>query len=367
MILAEAERSRQSVRDSVDEKLGWGSGITRVEAWQKLDFPEKVEWLLGEILIPIRDHRLHIWHQNFCHEDTAVPWTGIYQSLAEIGRPLGEEVSDLLRWTLHKSRSGVALSNVIPHVWSHVWAQVPQWAYHLVERWPLDLDPEELPAAAPYQRTAVEPAAEAPLYPECKVAFTKKATDGCSFRCPGISLPHMIDTAAYGLWKIGASDQRLDEFFAEVGGSNEQTIRTLAKWVCFDGDGADRGRLEEVKKALDPLAQLLGLESSEGQLFVQVAEEELEELQERLSDYRTFRLQSQEERTVLEQLRSCFRMDPDILLFPAALVGEEEQAMLFNASLTGHLLIMGGGSESGEALMTQLEQAGTRVVRQGGR
>lgn len=346
----------------MDEKLGTGYGMSYPEAWNKLAGVERVEWLLGELLISLRNHRLHIWHQNFVDPPEAQDWCHMYESLAELGRPLSAEISDLLRWTINKAQRGVALASVIPCVWSHVWEAVPQWAYSIVERWPEDLEVTALERACDYTRPTVQAQATEPYFADCKLAITKQATADCNYRCSGLTLENLIDSASYGLWKTGADDRQLDAFFNGLSNRASSVGAELAQWICFDGDGGDQARFKELQRALDPLAAALGLESSEHQFCALTPEGTLDSLESALDGFPIARLKPHPEMTLKQQLFSALRQDVDPILLRAKDVElEEDWKTLLQAVATGHRLVIEGTTDDSEAFVNKLAPFGVAV------
>ncbi|MGE0494859.1 MAG: ATPase, T2SS/T4P/T4SS family [Vulcanimicrobiota bacterium] len=321
MLLTESVRTHQSVRDAVDQKLGYGSGLTHHQAWAKLDNVEKVAWLLGELLISLLDHRLHIWHQNLSGPE----WDPIYEGLAEIGRPLGEETADLLRWTIQNAQRGVAMTSVIPCVWSVAWN--PGWTYSLVERWDENLSPESL-KAPPFTRATVAPAAGRPRYPDCRLVVAE---------LPQLTIGDLIETTSYNLWKAGASDQELDDFFAGVSRRPSGICQSLGEWVHFEGDA------QVVARQLDPLATALGLDSSEHEFCALTPVGTLDQLEARLANFNAVRLRLEAGETMGQKIRSALRMGVDLILLRAEDVRDQEEwDYLLQAALTGHILIIEG-------------------------
>ena len=356
-------RHRRTVRESVDQKLGYGYDCTYLQAWNALSNVERVEWMLGELLVGLRDFRLHIWHQNFVDGERANPdWVSIYEALAEVGRPLGEETADLLRWTVARARKGVALASVIPPVWSHSWEPVADWAYSLVERWPEECDPAHLEEVDAYHRQLTAPRKEAPYYPEAKLAVTEMAAADCIFHCPVVNLDALMDSASYALWKVGADDDQLDKFYFGVSRAPGTLAREIAEWVNFDGDGGSEPRFESVRSRLDPLASILGLESSEGQFCALTSEGTFDGLEAALKDYPMVRLREGDEVSLERQLFAALRSDVDIILVRSQDVKDEKVwDTLKQAALTGHLLIFEGESKPCRALMDELSEAGLAV------
>lgn len=360
-------RERAAVRASVDAK--WEQGMEIPETWTQLTPPERVEWFLGELLVCLLDFRFHIWIQGFI-DPGRLPedCPRLLAALAEVGRPLDDEVAELLRWTAERAEGvrdgtgGEGVMSVVPLVWSAVWTgRVPEFAYALVERWPADLDPTAI-EPGPWARTVVAPhEGEGPRYPECRVGYTGRAV-GCALQ----AAPHasaIAETTAYALWRAGASNAELNRFFFDDSGAGRQLPEACARWVCFDGDGGDPERFDLLRRALDPLASLLGVEHTEGSLVVRAAADDLEGLQARLGEFCSARrAEPSAEGDLAASVRSLLRMDVDVILVDAADVSTEEHVeALFQSACVGVIVVLGGDAPLLDSLWARLAELDMRV------
>jgi hypothetical protein len=312
-----------------------------------------VEWLLGELLVQLADARFHVWIQRFAEGPLDGP--GLVARIAEAGRGIDSEVAELLLWTAGRGAAvrdgdrGEALFSVVPLVWTPAWPEVSVFARAVVERWPSNLDPSAL-GAPTSSRAVTEPDEQGRVrYPGCAVGFTP-AGASCATRARG----DPIATAAHALWRAGASDDELDAFFWETGDAGRQLPEVLARWVLFDGDGGDRGRFDALRRELDPLAEALGVETTDGELVVRV--EDVDAMESRLASLPAVRVRTSPGKHLSAGLRAALRAGPDVILVEAADIASDEDARaLLQVARTGHILVVGGASERLKAVIASGE------------
>lgn len=356
-------RSRAEVRAAVDEKLGGGMGMSPLEAWKRLSNVERVEWVLGELWFGVNGARFHLWIQGQVERDFDGP-----RYVAAIGRliePEDGEVGALMRWTAERGRAvrmgkrGEALFSVVPLVWEPALERVGDAFKDVVERWPDGLALADLDAGEPHVRSpAAPPASEGVRYPGCAVGFTADASERCEWRAerPDVAL----ETALFALWRHGASDAELEELAEQVSQPGLTLGETLAAWVDFDGAGAppSADTLAAFARSLDPVAGILGIESSREPFLHRVRSERLDELAEKLKPYGGMRVQPTVEATFLIQARRALRVDPYLLLLDSADVRtDEEVSLVCTVIWTGVSVVMGGDSEGAKAVLKKLEES----------
>lgn len=365
ILLPSPARHRDDVRSQIDQKVGTASGMRVVDVYTQLTNPEKVEWLLGELLVSFLDHRLHIWHQHFCPKESSTDetaWLELYHGLAGMARSVNPEIAELFSWTLQNVERGVALSSVIPYVWSYNWEPVARWSRELVERWPEDLEPCELSSEWRHERELISPDPDHPRFPNCNVAFTSHA-QSCAYSVKELTREHIVEACSYGLWKSGASDALLDEFYFSLSGSPADFVLNIQGWVDIDGHGSHPERISEIIKALSPLETLLGVESLQQPLVRVINPDRKQEFETALASFYTSTITAASEHTINQQLRSALRMDPEIIYFTADEIQDENDWELFlQAALTGHILVVVGENEDSNRWSEKLEAVGI-VVR----
>jgi hypothetical protein len=355
-------RSRADVRAAVDEKLGHGVGMSPFEAWKKLSNVERVEWVLGELWFGVDGARFHLWIQGQAERDFDGP-----RYVAAIGRLIeaeGGEVGALMRWTAERGRAvragerGEALFSIVPLVWEPALERAGAAFKDAVERWPEGLTLADMDAGEAYVRSATAPAPEGVRYPGCVVGFTADASERCEWRAerPDVAL----ETALFALWRHGASDAELEELAEQVSQPGLTLGETLAAWVDFDGAGAppSADTLAAFARSLDPVAGILGIDSSREPFLHRVRSERLDELAEKLKPYGGMRVQPTEEATFLIQARRVLRLDPYLLLLDSAdLTTDEEITLVCTMIWAGVAVVMGGDSEGAKAVLKKLEEA----------
>jgi hypothetical protein len=343
-------RGPRELRERVDAKLGYGTGVSMAEARERLSPAERAEWILGECLVSMLDRRFHIWVQGWCL-DPAFDGPAAIAAIAEVARPLNPGIADLLRWTSLRgvwARTGErkeALANVVPEVWLGGWDRVPAFAGELAARWPEDADPFTLPAPPPWSRT-VMPGSGTPRYPGVRPSWGEPPTpDG------------VVETACHALWAGGATEDDLDEFFRELRG---ELVPVLARWL-----GSSPADLEALNVALhpaDPLALALGIEKMAfPSLIVRPADREAE-LIATSAAYHHVVLQTSPDRSFGTASKAALRQDPDLVIGRAADFGEGDLEMLVTILETGHAVMILGESPAVAALRARLAQQAARPI-----
>ena len=358
-------RAQPDVRRSVDEKLGAGYGLSTEDACAKLDAAERVEWILGELLACMLERKLHIWVQGWC-SGTKPDGPAAVSRIAEAGRRLDPVVADLIRWTALRAvaRPG-GLFTVVPEVWYGRWTgAVPTFMKSLVERWPAGLDPLTMPEPPAWSRRVVAPSEKGPRYPEVRVNLSG-AGKGCDLSAPP-NPDSAVDVVAFGLWRGGASDEELDAYYSELGGSDDRLPELFARWISVDGGGADAATLERLRGLYHPKHPLeleAGVEKLRWPSLLLLPADRLEPVASALADSPTARIRPSAERTFEDCVRSALRMDPDTLLVDARDVSESGAQMLLNALLTGHLVAVFGASEAVDKIAAEAGRGGAPVIR----
>jgi hypothetical protein len=353
-------RRREDVRASVDEKLGDGVGVSIEECCAKLNAVERVEWILSNLLGSMYEKKLHIWVQGWC-DGSRPDGPAAVSQLAEAGRRLNPLVADLIRWTGFRgvSRRG-GLVTVVPEVWYGTWNDVvPEFLTALVERWPEGVDPIALPQPPPWSRAEIAPASAGPRYPQVRLGLTGAGVDGV----PEVAPNREIDAACFALWRVGASDQELDDFFHEVreSGRDQSLHRVLARWIPIDGRPADDAALERLRARLYPRHPLeieAGAEKLEWPTLVLLAADRLEPVAAALDDPGTIRIMPTAEISFEKCVGAALRQDPDILLVDARDLPESGVEILVRSLLTGHVVAVCGTSSAVESLRAKAAAAG---------
>jgi hypothetical protein len=358
-------RDQADVRRSVDEKLGAGVGLSTDEACAKLTAVERVEWIVGELLVSMLDKKLHIWVQGWC-SGGALDGPAAVARIAEAGRALDPVVADMARWTAFRAESRPGgLFTVVPEVWNGHWTGVvPPFMKALVARWPEGLDPLTLPEPPPWSRPVVAPAAAEPRYPGVRVGLTDAAKD-CALTAP--AEPDLaVEVVAFALWRGGAPDEELDAFYEELGRSGDRLPELFARWIAVDGVAADAAKLERLRALYHPRHPLeleTGVDKLRWPSLVLLSAERLEPVAAALADARTVRLQPTAERSFDACVRSALRVDPDVLLADARDVTESCAPALLTALQTGHVVALCGASAGADALEKAARLGGVDVVR----
>lgn len=358
-------RSQADVRTSVDDKLGSGVGMSPLDAWSQLSNVERVEWVLGEFWYGVNGAHFHLWIQGQAERDFDGP-----RYVAAIGRVIEEEdaeVGALMRWTAERGRAvrvgerGEALFSIVPLVWEPALERAGDVLKGTIERWPEALELAEMDAGGPYSRDVTAPASSpaGSRYPGCAVGFTEGASDRCDLRAERSDVA--LETALFALWRHGASDEELEELADQASQPGRSLGETLAAWVDFDGTGAPptEDALAAFARSCDPVAGILGLESSSQPTLHRVKTEQLDELAEKLKPYGGHRIQPTDEANFLAQARSALRMDPYLVLVDSAdVVTDEEVSLVCQVIWTGMTVVMGGDSDGAKAVLKKIEEFG---------
>jgi hypothetical protein len=354
-------RSPPDVRASVDLKLGYGQGLGVDEACALLTPVERVEWMLGELLISLFDRRFHIWVQSFA--EGAADWPARYRSVLEVAEALAPGTVAPVRWAVERGAQvragtgGVALFSFEAEVCLGQWEGVKPWLEATVARWPEDLDPCALAAATARPRRIEAPRAAGPKYPQARVGYSPRGT-----ACPWQAQPNrdsVVEVTCAAAWKAGASDAALAELFQALGAAREQLPEVCAAWVSFDGDGGDAARFQALREQLfprHPLAQYFGIERLEFPFLGLVAEVDFAALSQRLAEAAPFLwLGDRPAISVEQELLSALRQDPDGLCLHASHLTADVETLLLRTLETGHAVLLGGTSPRLEAFVSRAQ------------
>ena len=354
-------RSQPEVRASVDQKLGYGQGLGVDQACARLTPVERVEWLLGELLICLLDRRFHIWVQSFA--EGAADWPARYLSVLEVAEALAPDTVAPVRWAVERGAQvragtgGVALFSFEAEVCLGQWEGVKPWVEATLARWPEDLDPCELPTAPARPRPIVAPHDDGPKYPQARVGYSPRGA-ACPWQARA-NLDSVVEVTCAAAWKAGASDAALAELFQALSAAREQLPEVCARWVSFDGDGGDAARFQALREQLfpqHPLAKYFGIERLEFPFLGLVAEADYAALSQRLAAEVPFlSLGNRPEVSVEQELRAALRQDPDGLCVPASLLTAEVETLLLRAMETGHAVALGGTSARLEAFVARAQ------------
>lgn len=352
---ATSVREQSDVRAAVDEKLGRGEGTTPGEAWKRLSGVERVEWILGEFWYGLSGP-YHLWIQGQVMGDLDAPrYVAI---LAELAQALDPETAALMSWTAEQARGvraeerGEALMSIVPLVWDQALEEAAPVFKALVERWPSGAELDDQQAATPLARALAVPAASGCRFPEVSVGFTEGAAASCDLVAPAPGLAK--ETALLALWRHGAADKELEAFHSALGEARDRVPEVLAEWVNFDGMGAalDNERFDAFRRSLDPIAAILGIESSRGTILHRVEAERLADLYDQLRPYGAVRIEPDEEASFLVKFRSALRMGPTVALLDSADIETDEDVTLtVNAVWTGTIVVMGGDAPSAQRVV----------------
>ncbi len=351
-------RSRSDVRAIVDEKLGHGEGMSPGEAWKLLAGAERVEWLLGEFWYGLSD-RYHIWIQSHAERDLDAP--KYIACLAHVAQELDPEVAGLMSWTAERARGvragerGEALMSIVPLVWDQAMDRAGPVFEALVERWPDSAELEDFEVAGPLPRPTAAPAEEGCRFPDVAIGFTDDALPSCDVIASSPALAH--EAALLGLWRHGASDAELETFSAAAGDAGDFLPELLSVWVSFDGvTGApDPERMDSFRQSLDPIAAILGIESSRGSILHRVKSERMQGLFEELRPFGAVLIEPDEDANFLLKFRSALRMDPIVILAESSDIETDEHVKLMvSAVWTGTIVVMGGDAPGAERVLEEL-------------
>ncbi len=330
--------------------------MTALDAWQRLSNVECVEWVLGEVWYGVSGARFHLWIQGQAERDFDGPrYVG---ALGRVVETVDPEIGALVRWTAERGRrvrageGGEALFSIVPLVWEPVLERASRVLVEVVERWPDSLELAELKAGEPPIRKAPEPSDSGCRYPGCAVGFTEAATDRCAVRAEG---PEMaVQAALFALWRHGVSDDELETLNDEAGRSDIPLAQTLSAWVDFDGTGAPptEDTLAAFAQSLDPIAAVLGIESSATPTLHRIKTERLDELTAALTPHGGLRVRPDAEAHFLLRMRSA----PPALLVDSRDIGTEEEASLVvQAIWSGHIVVMAGNAHGARWVLELIE------------
>ena len=359
---AKSVRSRSDVRASVDEKLGHGEGMSPGEAWKLLSGAERVEWILGELWYGLSD-RYHIWIQSYAERDLDAP--KYVACLAHAAQELDPEIAGLMSWTAERARGvragerGEALMSLVPLVWDQAMDRAGPVFEALVERWPESVELADLEPAAPIARAGATAAEVGCRFPGVAIGFTEDALPSCELVAPSPGLA--LETALLGLWRHGVSDDELETFYASAGDAGDRLPELLSVWVSFDGaTGAPSpDSLDKFRRSLDPIASILGIESSQGSVLHRVKSERLQGLFEQLEPYGAFLIAPDESANFLIKFRSALRMDPVALFVESGDIETDEDVQLVvNAVWSGTIVVMGGDAPTAARVLEELARHG---------
>lgn len=349
--LAPPLREQPAVRASVDEKLGAGSGLSVAEAAARLTPVERVEWLLGELLVAMLDKRFHIWVQGYAL-GADPDFLRAVAGIAEVARPIRPRIAELLRWTVSRgigARTGErpdALISVVPEVWNGIWEEVVPFLKSAIARWPESLDPLALPEPPQWRRDPVTASSDRPRFPSACV----------SLAAPG----QAVERACFALWEAGASDDDLDTFFFDARG--DALPEVLLAWVRVEGDPG-LPAVQELLCPRHPLEVALGLEKFAWPTLIRCSHERLDAVAEAVSETAAVRIQPEPERPFGACVRSALRMDPDLLVVDAQDLSLEDVPLLQTALETGHLVVLAGDSEGAQALEAAAAKGQVPILR----
>lgn len=312
-------RDPRNLRERIDGKLGYGSGLSLAEARDLLSPAERAEWVLGECLVAMNDRRFHIWVQGWCVPES-LDGPAVIAAIAEYTRPLDGVIADLLRWTALRgiwARTGErkeALFNVVPEVWQGAWDHVVPYMQALSARWPEDADPFLLPAPGPWTRpaTGIRP----------RLVF---ATAG-----------EVVERTAHALWAAGADEDELDRFFWAAADDPFQAV--TARVDC------DAAALTALLHPVDPLAQALGVD--ELPPLAVVPPERETEILTAVAVHDHVVLRANAERPFAAVARSALRQDPEVLIAWTRDLRPGDEPLITTILETGHALVFIGDREA---------------------
>jgi hypothetical protein len=269
----------------------------------------------------------------------------VVAAIAQEARELDPLVADLLLWTAGwvKLRP-VAMVCVVPELWALQAQAARRFLFQVAERWHEQVDPAALPEATPF----VHPELRVP-----RVGFTSQGAH-CPAQCPPAEQTRegVFRSVAWVLWQTGASDQHLEDFFAQYFSSEGDEVDVVCRFVSFDGDGGDEARKAALRRVLHPvhpLASWLGLEQVPSVALLLV--DSLEEVSSRLAGWSSRVLEGPD---VGQSTRMALRTDPDVLLVEAELLKPEDLRPLAQAAETGHLVVIAGRSGAVDGLLAEI-------------
>jgi hypothetical protein len=180
------------------------------------------------------------------------------------------------------------------------------------------------------------------------VGFSERGA-GCEVRCPEEQhhCEGVFRAAVWALWRAGASDAALDDFFAEYySGSDE--VEVLGRWIRIDGDGGDPARLEALRRAVrgSPLASWLGAPEQPAHFFVRADKTAFDEVVALLETFHAVSLRGGDD--AVASLRSAMRQDPDVLVARAGALTAELVAELPRAVAVGTSLVLFGDAPAAD-------------------
>ncbi len=319
MLETEPVRSYQAVREAIELKRG-----------EQLNPVESVVWSLEQLLGSLFEFSLHLWDQRNPDGPRTIA------AIAEAARESDPLIADLLRWTARwVTTQGVGMVSVVPELWAVHQAAARRFLFDVAARWPEALDPDSLPAAAPF----VRPELEGTL----GVGFTAVGA-ACATPCP-VSEQHregVFRVVLDALWRAGANDALIADFHRAYFEAGADEVEVVCRFVSFDGDGGDAERKAALRQSLRPvskLAQWLGVAAVPLPAVIRV--NALEELAGLLHDWHAVHCEGP---VLATSLRRAMRADPDAFVFDATLLAPGDGALVLNAVFTGHLVIAAGAS-----------------------
>jgi len=360
-LLSAPQRTYADVRARIDGALGSGIGLPVAEAAGRLTGTEHAVWALDNLLACLAQERFHIWDQNFCSGDHDGPRA--IDSIAEAGRAVDPLVADLLRWTARWPRTrAIALVSVVPLVWqSHLDAAL-RFLHAVAERWDDSVHPLELPAPPPFARPELEAEPGPVRFPSVAVGFSERGA-GCAVRCPEEQQHRegVFRAAVWALWRAGASDAALDDFFEQYHGGGSDEVEVLGRWIRIDGDGGDPARLEALRWAVrgTPLARWLGAPEQPAHFFVRADETAFDEVMALLETFHAVCLRGGDD--AVPSLFSALRQDPDVLVVRAGALTYELVAELPRVVAVGTSLIVVGDAPAADRLAAAIAAVGPAV------
>jgi hypothetical protein len=361
-LLADPQRTYAEVRARIDAVLGTGVGLSVAEAARLVRGADHAVWALDNLMACLAEDRLHIWDQSFC--------SGVYDgpraidAIAEAAREIDPLVADLLRWTARWPRTrAIALVSVVPLVWETHFEAALGFLHGVAARWNEAVQPLELPAPPPFVRPELAAAARPVRFPSIAVGFTPLGA-ACEVQCPERQLHRegVFRAAAWAMWRGGADDAALDDFFAEYFDSGADEVDVLARWITIDGDGGDPARREALRQALHPvppLARWLDIADLPPRFMVRADDSALEHVRSLIADFYAVELPAGE--PALPAMRAALRQDPDVLLAHAgSLTGEVGEGLAL-AVQTGVSLVVVGSSPAADQLADAVAEGGAGV------
>jgi hypothetical protein len=360
-LLPAPQRTYADVRARIDGALGSGFGVPVDEAAGRLTGAEHAVWALDNLIACLAQDRFHIWDQSFCSGDYDGPRA--IDSIAEAGRAVDPVVADLLRWSARWPRTRpVALVSVVPLVWQRKLDAALGFLHAVAERWDDSIQPLALPAPPPLSRPELEAEPGPVRFPSVAVGFSERGA-GCEVRCPEEQLHRegVFCAAVWALWRAGASDAALDDFFEQYHGGDNDEVEVVSRWIRIDGDGGDPARVEALRWAVrgSSLARWLGAPEQPAHFFVRADEAAFDEVMALLETFHTVSLRGGDD--AVASLMSALRQDPDVLVASAAALTDELVAELPRAVAVGTSLVLFGDAPAADRLAAAIAGVGPAV------